>query len=80
MYFIGNYSRKAIIEKCSTKKDYQRLSCESNLATLSFTSLSDTKFNISLLNAQSLRKHYKDIMKDTHLLGNNVLCLAETQL
>ena len=23
MYFIGNYSQKAIIEKFSTKKDYQ---------------------------------------------------------
>ena len=42
--------------------------------------MSEITFNITLLNVRSLRKHYKDIMKDTHLLGNGVLCLTETQL
>ena len=43
-------------------------------------SVLEITFNITLLNARSLRKHYKDIMKDTHLLSNDVLCLTETQL
>ena len=80
MYFIGNYSKKAIKESSSAKKEYQRLQCESKLATLPFLSVSEITFNITLLNVRSLRKHYKDIMKDTHLLGNGVLCLTETQL
>ena len=42
--------------------------------------MSEITFNITLLNAQSLRKHYQDIMKDTHLLGNDGLCLTEIQL
>ena len=42
-------------------------------------SVSEITFNITLLNALSLRKHYKDIIKDTHLLGNDALCLTETQ-
>ena len=57
----------------------QRLRCESKLATLPFMSVLEITFNITLLNARSLRKHYKDIMKDTHLLSNDVLCLTETQ-
>ena len=73
MYIIGNYSEKAIKEKSSTKKEYQRFWCRSNLATLSFISISEITFNITLLDAQSLSKHHKDIMKDMHLLCNDVL-------
>ena len=36
--------------------------------------------NITLLNTQSLKKHYKDIMKDQNLLDSDILCLTETQL
>ena len=36
--------------------------------------------NITLLNTRSLKKHYKDIMKDRHLLDGDILCLTETQL
>ena len=35
---------------------------------------------ITLLNTRSLKKHYKDIMKDQHLLDSDILCLTETQL
>ena len=35
--------------------------------------MSEIAFNITLLNAQSLRKNYKDSIKDKHLLGNDVL-------
>ena len=80
MYLVGNYSKKAIKKNSSAKKKYQRLRCESKLATLPFISVSEITVNITLLNARSLRKHYKDIMKDTHLLGNDVLYLTETQL
>ena len=59
---------------------YQRLLCESKLATLPFISVSEIAFNITLLNAQFLRKLYKDIMKDAYLLGNHVLCLTRSQL
>ena len=80
MYLVGNYSKKEIKQNSSAKKEYQRLRCESKLATLPFISVSEITLHITLLNVQSLRKHYKDIMKDTHLLGNDVLCLTETQL
>lgn len=43
-------------------------------------SVSKIAFNITLLNARSCRKHYRDIMEDKHLLDHDVLCLAETQL
>ena len=36
--------------------------------------------NITLLNMRSLKKHYKDIMKDLHLLDSDILCLTESQL
>ena len=42
--------------------------------------MSEIAFNITLLNAQFLRKLYKDIMKDAYLLGNHVLCLTRSQL
>ena len=35
---------------------------------------------ITLLNTRSLKKHYKYIMKDQHLLDSDILCLTETQL
>ena len=35
--------------------------------------MSEIAVNIALLNAQSSRKHYEDIMKDVHLLGNDVM-------
>ena len=35
--------------------------------------------NITLLNTRSLRKHYKDIMKDKRLLDSDIFCLTETQ-
>ena len=78
MHLVGNNSKKAI--NSFAKKKYQRLRCESKLATLPFMSVLEITFNITLLNARSLWKHYKDIVKDTHLLSNDVLCLTETQL
>ena len=36
--------------------------------------------NITSLNMRSLRKHYKNIMKEQHLLNNDILCFTETQL
>ena len=80
MYLVTNYSKKAIKENSSAKKEYQRLRRESKLVTLPFISVSEITFNITLLIVRSLRKRYKDIMKDTHLLGNDLLCLPETQL
>ena len=79
IYLVGNYSKKAMKENSSGKKEYQWLRCESKLSTLPFMSVSEITFNITLLNALSLRKHYKDIIKDTHLLDNDALCLTETQ-
>ena len=73
MYLFRNYSKTAMKKTSSTKKEYQQLRCESKLATLLFMSVSEIAFNITLLNARSLRKNYKDIIKDTHLLGNDVL-------
>ena len=36
--------------------------------------------NITLLNTRSLKKYYKDIMKDQYLLDSDILCSTETQL
>ena len=77
MYLFRNYSKTAMKKTSSTKKEYQQLRCESKLATLLFMSVSEIAFNITLLNARSLRKNYKDIIKDTHLLGNDVLCFKK---
>ena len=73
MYLFRNYSKTAMKKTSSTKKEYQQLRCESKLATLLFMSVSEIAFNITLLNARSLRKNYKDIIKDIYLLGSDVL-------
>ena len=36
--------------------------------------------NITLLNTRSLKKYYKDIMKDQYLLDSDILCSTETRL
>ena len=80
MFLIGNYNKTAIKENSSAKQEYQRLRRENKFTTLPFVSVSEMTLNITLLNTRSLKKHYKDIMKDHHLLDSDILCLTETQL
>ena len=80
MFLIGNYNKTAIKENSSAKQEYQRLRRESKFTTLPFVSVSEMTLNITLLNTRSLKKHYKDIMKDHHLLDSDILYLTETQL
>ena len=51
LYLIRNYSKKAIKENSSAKREYQRLRCESKLVTLPFISVLEITFNITLQNA-----------------------------
>ena len=80
MFLIGNYNKTAIKENSSTKQEYQRLRPENKSSTLPLVSVSEMTLNITLLNTQSLKKHYKDIVKDQHLLDSDILRFTETQL
>ena len=80
MFLIGNYNKTAIKENSSTKQEYQRLRRENKSSILPFASVSEMTLNITLLNTQSLKKHYKDIVKDQHLLDSDILRFTETQL
>ena len=80
MFLIGNYNKTAIKENSSTKQKYQRLRRENKSSILPFVSVSEMTLNITLLNTQSLKKHYKDIVKDQHLLDSDIMRFTETQL
>ena len=80
MFLIGNYYKTPIKENPSAKQEYQRLRRENKFTTLPFVSVSEMTLNITLLNTRSLKKYYKDIMKDQHLLDSDILCSTETQL
>ena len=79
-HLIGKYSSSAIRINSSAKKEYDRLQTESILRSFQLSKVPDSPLTISLLNIHSLKKHIDDLLLETHLLHNDVLCLTETLL
>ena len=79
-HLTGKYSSSAIRINSSAKKEYDRLQTESILRTFPLSKVTDSSLTISLLNIHSLKKHIDDLLLETHLLHNDILCLTETRL
>ena len=74
-YLIVKYNKAALKVNVSAKKVYERLRKRSLFKFQPQMCVIESSIIISFLNTRSLKKHFIHIV-----LGNDILCLTETQL
>ena len=80
LYLIGKYNKAALKVNESAKGGYGRLRTESFFKSQTQNRVIESAITISLLNTRSFKTQFRDILMEKHLLGNDILCLTETEL